>query len=166
MPGFNRLLRLAETTCGDDAKVAAGLTEDLIRERDPAGAGDLRRAFAVPGDGRLSCRAPGRTASAGACRAPSTVHPRRTPREFVELVYEFLIDQSTRGSTGEADTMTAKPTVLLTGAAHGIGRATAVALARRGTPLGLIDRDGAALADLAQDAAGRGRDRRHRGRST
>ena len=31
LPGFNRLLRLAGTTCGDDAKAEAGLTEDLIR---------------------------------------------------------------------------------------------------------------------------------------
>ena len=31
LPGFNRLLRLAVTTCGDDAKAEAGLTEDLIR---------------------------------------------------------------------------------------------------------------------------------------
>jgi pimeloyl-ACP methyl ester carboxylesterase len=30
LPGFNRLLRLAGTTCGDDAKAEAGLTEDLI----------------------------------------------------------------------------------------------------------------------------------------
>ena len=47
--------------------------------------------------------------------------------------------------------MSAKPTVLLTGAAHGIGQATVMALARRGTPLGLIDRDGPALAALAQE---------------
>jgi short-subunit dehydrogenase len=46
--------------------------------------------------------------------------------------------------------MTAKPTVLITGAAHGIGHATAVALARRGTPVGLIDRDAPALAELNQ----------------
>src|SRR4051794_13172245 len=46
--------------------------------------------------------------------------------------------------------------VLLTGAAHGIGRATAEALAARGFRLGLIDRDEPALADLA---AGIGRDR-------
>jgi short-subunit dehydrogenase len=44
-----------------------------------------------------------------------------------------------------------KPTVLLTGAAHGIGRATALALARKGMPLGLIDHDGPALAALAQE---------------
>jgi short-subunit dehydrogenase len=52
--------------------------------------------------------------------------------------------------------MSAKPTVLLTGAAHGIGHATAVALARRGTPLGLIDCDGAGLVALVQDLEGRG----------
>ncbi len=43
------------------------------------------------------------------------------------------------------------PAVLLTGAANGIGRATALALAAKGTPLGLIDRDGIALAVLAQE---------------
>jgi pimeloyl-ACP methyl ester carboxylesterase len=31
LPGLNRLLRLAPTTCGDDAKAVAGLTEELIR---------------------------------------------------------------------------------------------------------------------------------------
>jgi short-subunit dehydrogenase len=46
--------------------------------------------------------------------------------------------------------MNAKPTTLLTGAAHGIGRATAIALARKGVPVGLIDRDADALADLSQ----------------
>jgi short-subunit dehydrogenase len=39
--------------------------------------------------------------------------------------------------------------VLLTGAAHGIGRATAGALVARGFRLGLIDRDERALAELA-----------------
>ncbi len=46
--------------------------------------------------------------------------------------------------------MSAKPTALITGASHGIGRATAVALAHGNTPLGLIDRDGPALTTLAQ----------------
>jgi short-subunit dehydrogenase len=46
--------------------------------------------------------------------------------------------------------MIAKPTVLITGAAHGIGRATAIALARKGMPLGLIDRGAEALAELAE----------------
>jgi short-subunit dehydrogenase len=49
-----------------------------------------------------------------------------------------------------------RSTVLLTGAANGIGRATAMALADRGTPLGLIDRDGPALASLVQDLKERG----------
>ena len=39
---------------------------------------------------------------------------------------------------------------LFTGAAHGIGRATAIALAKKGMPLGLIDRDGVGLAELAK----------------
>jgi short-subunit dehydrogenase len=52
--------------------------------------------------------------------------------------------------------MSANSTVLLTGAAHGIGHATAVALARRGTPLALIDRDGPALGELALKLKGQG----------
>jgi short-subunit dehydrogenase len=52
--------------------------------------------------------------------------------------------------------MTDRPVVLLTGAAHGIGRATAVALARHGTPLGLIDRDAPALADLVRELRDQG----------
>jgi short-subunit dehydrogenase len=47
--------------------------------------------------------------------------------------------------------MSTKQAVLLTGAAHGIGRATAVALARRGNPIGLIDRDATALLELVQE---------------
>jgi short-subunit dehydrogenase len=52
--------------------------------------------------------------------------------------------------------MNPRPTVLLTGAAHGIGHATAVALAERGLPLGLIDHDGPALAALAQQLEDQG----------
>jgi short-subunit dehydrogenase len=48
--------------------------------------------------------------------------------------------------------------VLLTGAAHGIGRATAEALAGPGFRLGLIDRDAAALAELAGRIEGARRD--------
>jgi short-subunit dehydrogenase len=46
--------------------------------------------------------------------------------------------------------------VLLTGAAHGIGRATAIALAKIGRPLALIDRDQAALAELCEILKGHG----------
>lgn len=52
--------------------------------------------------------------------------------------------------------MTAKQTVLITGAAHGIGRATAIALAGRGHRLGLIDRDGKGLAKVADELRGHG----------
>jgi short-subunit dehydrogenase len=52
--------------------------------------------------------------------------------------------------------MSNQPNVLITGAAHGIGLATATALARRGTPIGLIDRDSTALCELAQSLQGQG----------
>jgi short-subunit dehydrogenase len=52
--------------------------------------------------------------------------------------------------------MSARPIVLLTGAAHGIGHATAVALARTGTPLGLIDRDAASLGKLVSELKDQG----------
>lgn len=45
--------------------------------------------------------------------------------------------------------MNRETVVLLTGAAHGMVRATALALASRGFRLGLIDRDAPALAELA-----------------
>jgi short-subunit dehydrogenase len=48
------------------------------------------------------------------------------------------------------------PVVLVTGAANGIGRATAILLARQGTPLGLIDRDVPALADLVRELRDQG----------
>ncbi|WP_231749656.1 SDR family NAD(P)-dependent oxidoreductase [Tautonia plasticadhaerens] len=41
--------------------------------------------------------------------------------------------------------------ILLTGAGNGIGRATAIALARRGDRLGLIDRDERALASVVEE---------------
>jgi short-subunit dehydrogenase len=43
-----------------------------------------------------------------------------------------------------------KPVVLLTGAARGIGRATALALAEKGYRLGLVDRNAEGLATLAE----------------
>ena len=47
-------------------------------------------------------------------------------------------------------------TVLVTGAAHGIGRASALALGARGYRLGLIDRDREPLDAVADDLRGRG----------
>lgn len=46
--------------------------------------------------------------------------------------------------------------VLVTGAGSGIGRATALYLSRRGTPLALVDRDEDALATVAAEALGAG----------
>lgn len=48
------------------------------------------------------------------------------------------------------------PTVLLTGAARGIGRATAFALAEKGCRLGLIDRDGDLLDGVASELRAKG----------
>ena len=52
--------------------------------------------------------------------------------------------------------MSTQSNVLITGAAHGIGHATALALAKRGTPVGLIDRDTTALRELAQALSDQG----------
>lgn len=49
-----------------------------------------------------------------------------------------------------------RPVVLLTGAANGIGRASARELGDRGYRLGLIDRDEARLAEVADELRGRG----------
>ncbi len=53
--------------------------------------------------------------------------------------------------------MTSMPTVLLTGAAHGIGQATAIALAAEGAALALIDRDESSLAELGESLKSQGR---------
>ena len=48
------------------------------------------------------------------------------------------------------------PTVLLTGAARGIGRGTALSLAERGCRLGLIDRDGPLLQEVSAELRSKG----------
>jgi short-subunit dehydrogenase len=49
-----------------------------------------------------------------------------------------------------------RPTVLITGAARGIGRGTALALAEHGCKLGLIDRDAGLLEEVAADLIAKG----------
>jgi pimeloyl-ACP methyl ester carboxylesterase len=89
LPGFNRLLRLAETTCGDDAKLTAGLTEDLIRgvtqpvlalfgEHSPFLATSDYLAENLPHC--LNVRVPGAKHRA----------PEENSEQFVEQVFEFL----------------------------------------------------------------------------
>ena len=150
LPALNRLLRLARTTCGDDSKVEAGLTAELI-------AGVPQPCLALYGETRRSWRRP--TTSSSTCRTAGTADPRRQaprpggePGGFVAAVREFLESlQPAERHARSADERT--PIVLLTGAANGIGRATALALARTGVPLGLIDIDAPGLESLAERAS-------------
>ncbi len=80
LPGFNRLMRLAPTTCGARCQGDRGLTEDLIRSVTQPVLAIFGEYLALSGDGRLSRRNTWRTVSRGWCRAPSTAHPKRTPR--------------------------------------------------------------------------------------
>ncbi len=150
LPGLNRLLRLATTTCGEDAKAVAGLTEDLIfGVTQPVLAlfGEFS-PFLATADHLAATPAPLRQPARARGQAPGARGELRAVRRAGVRVPD---DGPAIGRGGEAEPMNTKPTVLLTGAAHGIGHATAMALARRGTPLGLIDRDGPALAALAQE---------------
>jgi len=90
LPGFNRLLRLAGTTCGHDAKLTAGLTENLIRgvtqpvlalfgEHSPFLATSDYLAENLPQC--LNVRVPGAKHRA----------PEENPEQFVEQVLEFLM---------------------------------------------------------------------------
>jgi pimeloyl-ACP methyl ester carboxylesterase len=90
LPGLNRLLRLASTTCGEDAKSVAGLTEDVIF-------GVTQPVLALFGEfspflstaDHLARHLPhcvGR-------RVPGAKHraPEENAERFVELVYEYLM---------------------------------------------------------------------------
>jgi pimeloyl-ACP methyl ester carboxylesterase len=89
LPGFNRLMRLAQTTCGNDAKVDAGLTEELIATaKQPMLAifGE-NSPFLATAD-YLETHVENcvkRCVSGAKHRAPE-----ENAAEFVEIVYEFL----------------------------------------------------------------------------
>ena len=90
LPGFNRLLRLADTTCGNDAKVPAGLTEELIQSvKQPVLAifGE-HSPFLATSDYLAE-----HLANCVAQKVPGAKH--RAPEEngpaFVEIVNEFLL---------------------------------------------------------------------------
>ncbi len=94
LPGFNRLLRLAHTTCGNDAKAVAGLTEDLIQSvTQPVLAifGE-HSPFLATADylGEHLPRCANQLVAGAKHRAPEENGPR-----FVELVNEFLKSQET-----------------------------------------------------------------------
>jgi pimeloyl-ACP methyl ester carboxylesterase len=92
LPGLNRLLRLAHTTCGDDAKAVAGLTEELIQNvTQPALAifGEYSPFLATAdylGEHLPHCV--NQLVAGAKHRAPEENGPR-----FVELVNEFLMAQ-------------------------------------------------------------------------
>jgi pimeloyl-ACP methyl ester carboxylesterase len=92
LPGFNRLLRLAHTTCGDDAKAIAGLTESLIQSV-------TQPALAIFGEhspflatalylGQHLAHCVNRLVPGAKHRAPEENGPL-----FVELVNEYLTSQ-------------------------------------------------------------------------
>jgi pimeloyl-ACP methyl ester carboxylesterase len=93
LPGFNRLLRLANTTCGDDAKAVAGLTEELIQSV-------TQPVFAIFGEhSPFLATADYLGAHLAHCAnalVPNAKH--RAPEEngpmFVELVNGFLTSQA------------------------------------------------------------------------
>ncbi len=145
LPAMNRLLRLGRTTCGPDTKAVAGLTEELIR-------GIQVPALALYGEGSpflatmhyLGENLPH-------CRTeviPSAKHraPEENPEGFVAAMRSFLGSLRTRRDRAMSER--SNQVVILTGAANGIGRATALALASRGYRLGLIDRDTERLEDV------------------
>ena len=89
LPGLKRLLRLARTTCGDDAKIPAGLTEDLI-------GGVAQPVLALFGEhSPFLATADYLAENLPHClnvRVPGAKHraPEENPERFVELAYEFL----------------------------------------------------------------------------
>jgi pimeloyl-ACP methyl ester carboxylesterase len=92
LPGLNRLLRLAHTTCGDDAKAIAGLTEDRIQSvTQPVLAifGEQSPFLATAlylGEHLAHCV--NQLVAGAKHRAPEENGPR-----FVELVNQFLTTQ-------------------------------------------------------------------------
>jgi pimeloyl-ACP methyl ester carboxylesterase len=89
LPGFRRLLRLAETTCGPDAKLIAGLTEEAI-------CSVARPVLALFGEySPFLATADYLAEHLSHClnqRVPGAKHraPEENPQRFVEQVYEFL----------------------------------------------------------------------------
>lgn len=92
LPGLNRLLRLAHTTCGNDAKAVAGLTEEVI-------GGVTQPVLALFGEqspflatadylGEHLAHCVNRLVEGAKHRAPEENGPR-----FVELVHDFLTAQ-------------------------------------------------------------------------
>jgi pimeloyl-ACP methyl ester carboxylesterase len=91
LPGFNRLLRLADTTCGNNAKVPAGLTEELIQSvtKPVLGIFGEHSPFLATAD-YLSEH----LVDCVSKRVPGAKHraPEENSAAFVEIVNQFLMD--------------------------------------------------------------------------
>ncbi len=92
LPGFKRLLKLAQTTCGDDAKAEAGLTLERFREVE-------QPVLALFGEySPFLATADHLTEHMPRCvqrRVPGAKHraPEENPAAFVALVDDFLMEQ-------------------------------------------------------------------------
>jgi pimeloyl-ACP methyl ester carboxylesterase len=90
LPGFHRLLRLAGTTCGHDAKVPAGLTEELIRSiAQPVLAIFGEQSPFLATSDYLSANLPDCVNRL----VPDAKHraPEENASAFVEIVHQFLV---------------------------------------------------------------------------
>jgi pimeloyl-ACP methyl ester carboxylesterase len=101
LPALNRLLRLGKTTCGDDSKAVAGLTEDLIE-------GVSQPALALFGEhSPFLATAQYLVEHLPHCRSaivPAAKHraPEENPEGFLRLLVEFIdgLRTETHGSAG------------------------------------------------------------------
>lgn len=99
LPAFNRLMRLAGTTCGDDAKLEAGLTEQMI-------VGVTQPVLALFGEQSPFLATAGYLAEhlphCEDVRVPEAKHraPEENPEAFLERVNDFLV--AARPSAGLA----------------------------------------------------------------
>jgi pimeloyl-ACP methyl ester carboxylesterase len=101
LPGLNRLLRLGRTTCGDDSKVEAGLTAELIETvAVPALAlyGEFS-PFLATADYLVEHLPDCRRAI-----VPGAQHraPEERPAEFLDLLREFLDGPAWPAANGQA----------------------------------------------------------------
>ena len=158
LPALNRLLRLGKTTCGDDAKLEAGLTSELIEGVSiPVLAlyGDASPFLATAQylvDHLADCRqaiVPNAKHRAGGESKDVRSNRAQLPHPNGSNANRNRNRRRDRGVS--IMNIEASPLILLTGAAGGIGRAAAKALAARGYRLACLDRAETALGETVAD---------------
>jgi pimeloyl-ACP methyl ester carboxylesterase len=104
LPALNRLLRLGQTSCGSDSKIAAGLTAERITacERPALALYGEQSPFLATAQYLVEHLRNCRGAIVGNAKHRA---PEENPDEFVRLVQEFL-DECQSGSVGETTTET------------------------------------------------------------